>query len=117
MPDRVGEGDLAQQVALVKRIAATQKPVASENMILLMRAGKLVIFEPAIATELASVGQWDEAPLIEMIRALGFAFMITTDNAVGGTPRRTPAVDAAMREAYPQVEQAGPKLWLNLPPG
>ena len=51
-----------------------------------------------------------------MIRRGDFAFMITTDNAVGGTARRTPAVDAAMRAAYPRVEQVSPKLWFNLPP-
>ncbi len=108
MPNQATEADLAWQEALVARIAAARKPVASEDMTLLMRAGKPVIFEPAIVTELASTGQWDEAPLIEMIRARGFAFMITTDNAIGGTSRRTPAVDAAMRDAYPRVEQASP---------
>jgi len=115
MPNQATEADLAWQEALVARIAAARKPVASEDMTLLMRARKPVIFEPAIVTELASTGQWDEAPLVEMIRARGFAFMITTDNAIGGTSRRTPAVDAAMRDAYPRIEQAGPELWLNLP--
>lgn len=116
MPDQATESDLAWQAALVERIAAAPKPVASEEMTLLMRAGKPVIFEPAIVTELAFEGRWNETPLVEMIRARGFAFMITTNNAVGGTSRRTPAVDAAMREAYPRVEQVGPGLWLNLPP-
>jgi hypothetical protein len=51
-----------------------------------------------------------------MIRSGGFAFMITTENTPGGSPRRTPAVDAAMREGYPRVEQFGPGLWLHLPP-
>ncbi len=98
MPNQATEADLAWQEALVARIAAARKPVASEDMTLLMRAGKPVIFEPAIMTELAFKGQWNEAPLVEMIRAHGFAFMITTDNTVGGTSRRTPAVDAAMRD-------------------
>jgi len=115
MPNQATEADLAWQAALVARIAAARKPVASEDMTLLMRAGKPVIFEPAIVTELAFKGQWDEVPLVEMIRARGFAFMIATNNAIGGTFRRTPAVDAAMRDAYPRVEQAGPGLWLNLP--
>jgi len=34
---------------------------------------KPVIFEPAIATELALLGKWDETPLVEMIRSNGFA--------------------------------------------
>ena len=49
-----------------------------------------------------------------MIRARGFAFMITTDTKHG--TRRTPAMEAAMMEAYPRIEQAGPRLWLHLPP-
>ena len=112
MPDLMAKEGPAQ-AALVERIAAAQKPVASENMVLLMRAGKPVIFEPAIAAELASVGRWDEAPLVEMIRARGFALMITTRKH---STRRTPAMEAAMMEAYPRIEHAGPRLWLHLPP-
>jgi hypothetical protein len=33
----------------------------------------------------------------------------------GGSFHRTPAVDAAMREAYPRVERFGSELWLHLP--
>jgi hypothetical protein len=108
-------GDLEQQAALVQQIAAAGKPVASENMTLLMRAGKPVIYEPAIVTELAALNRWDEARLLGMIRQLGFAFMITTDNEVGGSTRRSQAVDAAMRDAYSRVEQVGPMLWMHLP--
>jgi hypothetical protein len=115
LPDQPPQEQLAQQTALVRRIAEARKPVASENMTLLMQAGKPVIFEPAIVTELAVLGKWDEAPLVEMIRSGGFAFMITIDNTPGNTIRRTPAVDAAMRAAYPRVEQVGPELWLNMP--
>ena len=49
MPDLMAKEGPAQ-AALVERIAAAQKPVASENMVLLMRAGKPVIFEPAIVS-------------------------------------------------------------------
>jgi len=84
-------------------------------MTLLIRAGKPVIFEPVIATELASLGRWDQGPLVNMIRSGGFAFMITTEDTPGGSLHRTPAVDAAMRRAYPRVERFGPELWLHLP--
>jgi hypothetical protein len=116
IPERIPREQLDRQATLVRRIAAAEKPVASEDMTLLMRAGKPVIFEPAIVTELASLGRWDQGPLVNMIRSGGFAFMITTENTPGGSPRRTPAVDAAMREGYPRVEQFGPGLWLHLPP-
>src|SRR5262249_13719662 len=114
LPDRASPEELAQQQALVRRIAEATKPVASENMTLLMEAGKPVIFEPAIMTELALLGKWDETPLIAMIRPGGFAVMLTAD-ALPDSQRRTPAVDAAMRQAYPRVEQAGPDLWLHFP--
>jgi hypothetical protein len=105
---------LDPEAALVRCIAAAEKPVASDDMTLLMIAGKPVIFEPAIVTELASLGRWNEGPLVDMIRTGGFAYMITRDDTPGPSPHRTSAVDAAMREAYPRVEQVGP-LWLHLP--
>lgn len=114
IPDRFSQELLDGQSSLVSRIAAAQKPVASEDMTLLLLAGKSVFFEPAIVTELAAVGRWNEAPLVAMIRDKGFAFMITTDDTPGGSPHRSAAVDAAMRAAYPRVEKIG-ALWLRLP--
>jgi hypothetical protein len=106
---------LAQRKDLVERIAMARKPVASDDMTLLMQAGKRVIYEPAIATELAEIGLWDETPLVAMIKARGFAFVITRgDEAVWGS-RRTPAVKAAIDGAYPRVEKVGADTVLNLP--
>jgi hypothetical protein len=116
LPDEFPRAEFDGEAALVRRIEEATKPVASENMTLLMRAGKPVIFEPSIVTELASVGRWDERPLVQMIDQRGFAFMITTDDVHGATAHRTPAVDAAMRLAYPRVEQMSPTLWLHFPP-
>lgn len=106
---------LAKEAALVERIRAADKPVASENMTLLMRAGKPVVFEASIVTELAMVGRWDEAPLVRLIRDKGFAFMLVTKAPPGGTDRRSPAVDAAIRDAYPQIEDLGPHFELRSP--
>ena len=115
LTDRFPQAIVESQAALVQRIAHADKPVASENMTLLMRAGKPVIFEPAIATELASRGKWDEKPLVDMVKSGGFAFMIYSDDSLGPTPRRSPAVDAAMRLAYPRVEHVGRRLYVHLP--
>lgn len=109
-------GALALRQQLLQRIASATKPVASDNMTLLMQAGKRVIFEPAIATELAELGMWDEAPLVAMIKARGFAFVVTTGDAHVRAARRTPAVKAAIEEAYPKVEQLGAETWVNSPP-
>jgi hypothetical protein len=106
--------DIAGLQALVQRISAAEKPVASEEMTLNLRAGKPVIFEPDMVTVLTSLGRYDETPLVNMIRTQGFAFMITNDNIPGGNGWRSPAVDTAMREAYPRTEQIG-GLWVHLP--
>jgi hypothetical protein len=103
------------QEAVVQRIKAAPEPVASEDMVLLMRGGKPVVFEPVIASDLATAGRWDASPLIQMIRSHGFAFMITRDDQNGGSLFRNPIIDAAMREAYPNVEKVGPRLWLHMP--
>ncbi len=109
---RMSEEEAARRAALVERIAAAQNPVASVDETLLMRAGKPVVFECAIVRELVRVGRWDDTPLVEMIRAHGFAFMITWNQS-----GCTPATDVAMREAYPRVEQVASDLWVHLPPG
>jgi hypothetical protein len=103
--------------AVIRRIEAADKPVASENMMHLMRAGRSEVFEPSIVSELAFVGRWDETPLVVTTRDRRFAFVLTADNAAGGDARRTPAVDAKMRVGNSQVEPLAPRLWLHLPPG
>ena len=86
-------------------------------LIALMRNPRAARGAAAIAglSGLAALGRWNEGPLVTMIRSGGFAFMITTDNDVGGSERRTPSVNAAMRQAYRRVEKPTPFLWLHLP--
>jgi hypothetical protein len=91
-------------------VADTDKPVLSDDMVLLMRAGKTVPWEPSIFSELAGLGRWDESLIIDRIHARQFAFVITSGSK--GDPvydsRFNPAVDAAIAQAYPKVvEMAG----------
>jgi hypothetical protein len=104
---------VAQDAELVRQIRNARRPVGSENMVLLMQAGAGVMYEPAIVTELAYVGRWNEALLVAMVRAHGFAFMMTSDGGSTPTDRRTPAVNAAMLEAYPRVREVRPSLWVR----
>lgn len=101
---------------LVDRIAATPRPVVSDNMVALLRAGKEVIVEPAIITELAAKGVWDEAPFLAQIRARRFGFFVTA-----GLPgsfvydsRHTPAVTRAIQTHYPVTQRLG-EFYLHLP--
>jgi hypothetical protein len=102
---------------LVTEIRRNDKPVVSDDMVLLMRAGKRVPLEPTIFADLASMGVWDETPFVDMISAGAFAFIIRE-----GRPgqliyesRTTPAIEAAMARAYPRIEERG-GLMLHLPP-
>lgn len=88
-------------------IASSPKPVISDDMVLLIRSGKDVIWESAIFAELASTGDWNEQPFVERIRSGEFAFFITRGQRGGDRfdERYTPAVADAMDSAYPVKEQ------------
>ncbi len=109
--------NLPELQALLERVRDADKPVISDDMVLLMKAGKPVPWEPAIFAELAATGTWDQTPFIAMINAGKFAFIITLGQH-GDTiydSRYTPEVNAAIESAYPRTEQqAG--LIIHLPP-
>jgi hypothetical protein len=102
--------------ALVGQVRAASAPVISDDMVLLMRAGKPVSWEPAIFAELAATGAWQPAPFMAMIRQHRFAFVITTGRP--GEPlydsRYSPEVSAAIYAAYPRIEQHG-RMVVHLP--
>lgn len=100
-------GRRARELAVLsQQIAAADKPVISEDMVLLLRSGQDVLWEPAIFAELASIGVWDERPFVQRIRDHEFAFVITS--GVRGEPRYdrgyNPEVSRAIDEAYPVKE-------------
>jgi hypothetical protein len=111
-PERIRQLD-----ALVARIRDATSPVLSDDMVLLLRAGKQVPWEPAIFAELASRGLWDERPILNMIEHRRFAFLITEGHPgdLIYDSRFTPAVDRTMRVAYPRTEILGDRI-LHLPP-
>ena len=101
---------------VVRAIAASPKPVVSDDMTLLLRAGRDVAWEPAIVAELTRVGQYDEKPFVHMVEDGRFAFFVTE-----GPPARklfrdrySPAIRAAMRTAYPR-EETVEGMTLHLP--
>lgn len=99
-PDSLHARELAQ---LARVIAAADKPVISDDMVVLIRGGQDVQWEPAIFAELASTGRWDQRPFIQRIRNRQFAFFVTLDDEGRRTfrERYTPAVTLAMDSAYP----------------
>lgn len=81
---------------LTALIATFPGPVASENMLALLRAGKPVPFEPAIVVQTAGTGVFDESPLIARTERKFFdAFILTRDNyAMRFSPRMLAAIRA-----------------------
>ena len=83
---------------------ATGGPVFSDDMTLLMKAGKEVPWEPNIATLLAAVGVWDERPALEMIRTGKFELIVV--RLLDRPLFHSPAIRAAIEEAY--ADAGGP---------
>jgi hypothetical protein len=96
-----------QLESLSKEIKATDRPIISDDMVLLLRSGHTVLWEPSIFAELASTGGWDERPFVKRIRAREFAFFITWGERGHRRfdERYNPAVADAMDAAYPVKEQ------------
>jgi hypothetical protein len=97
----VRSNDQSEQLQAVVR--AADRPIISDNMVMLVRSGVPVVWEPAIFAELAKTGAWDEAPFVARIKAREFAFFITAGPR-GSTffdSRYNPAVADAMDVSYP----------------
>jgi hypothetical protein len=81
--------------------------VYAEDVSLLMAAGKEVPAEAFTVTILMREGRWDEAPFVSMIRERKFDAIVVTNLAA--EERYTPAVRAAILEAYEPRELVGPE--------
>ncbi|WP_293882363.1 glycosyltransferase family 39 protein [Sphingomonas sp.] len=91
---------------LSNMIRVAQQPVISDEMVMLLRSGKTVLWEPAIFAELGSHGIWDERPFIAKIRHRDFAFFVTVNDRGNSIfdDRYNPKVADAMQAAYPRKQ-------------
>lgn len=101
---------------LSQMITTAPKPIISDDMVMLVRSGKTVQWEPAMYAELGVKHVWDERPFIAKIRNGDFAFFIT--RYTGSDPLHhacyNPQIAAAIASAYPVTRQiAG--YTINLP--
>lgn len=105
-----------QLVELTRWIRAAPKPVLSDDMVLLMVAGKHVPLEPAIFAELSTMGRWDERQEIDLIKSRNFQFIITEGDRGDYyyDSRYTTAVADAIELAYP-IEAAFAGYTIHLP--
>jgi hypothetical protein len=103
-PDEAKLHDVEQQQQLARLISwirAAPKPVLSDDMVLLMSAGKQVPLEPAIFAELSATGQWDEKLELNLIETEAFEFIVTERNR---SSKYTTAAAKAIDLAYPKQE-------------
>lgn len=105
-PDRFFSARADGLARLTGMARAAEGPVISDDMVVLMRAGRPVLWEPAIFTELAATGAYDERPFVRMIEQQRFAFFIIYQGRGGNlfSQRYSPAVAAAIDKAYPRRE-------------
>lgn len=96
---------------LLDRIRHADRPVLSDDMVLLMKAGKEVPWEPAIFIELASTGRWDERRITDLIASHYFGFVISH----GNDDHFGKSVGASIQNAYPLTKSFGDYL-VHLPP-
>ena len=97
---------MAPRKYLMQLIRENGKPTLSEDMVLLLRAGQQVPIEPAIFSELASAGIWDQRALLNLIRDHAFGLIVRTEE-VDSTAQFTNEETKAIQDSYPLVEYVG----------
>ncbi|WP_375402269.1 hypothetical protein [uncultured Sphingomonas sp.] len=106
----------AVHAGVIARIARSPKPVIADDMVLLIRGGQPVRWEPAIAAELGHAGLYDEAAFARIVWSGRFGFFVTVGDRGGRLydERYNPVVADAIDAAYPHRERHG-YLVLHLP--
>jgi hypothetical protein len=101
---------------LIEMIRGSDRPIVSDDMTLPLRAGRPVVWEPAIAAELAHSGIYDEAAFVGMVRRRELGFLVTSGRRGDQLfdERYNPPVATAIDEAYPLKRAIG-GLTLHLP--
>ena len=88
---------------MIKEIAHSPRPVISDDMVLLVRAGREVSIEPATFRQLTATGSWDQTYFLQLLSNHAFEFAIILDEK-----EYAAEMLAAIAQAYPKVEQLGP---------
>jgi hypothetical protein len=93
--------------AIALAIMESDGPVLAEYGIYALRHGRELIHEPFLMSQLAEQGLWDEAPLLERIRAREFGVILTADDLASPGPHQSATQDfaRAVRENYVEADQ------------
>jgi len=100
-------------------VAETEGPVLLEEPIFAIRAGKEVVFQPFIMTQLFKEGKWEQDKLLDRIANAEFGLIATLDQ-IQSEPKQMPGLTDEMQttiyENYQLHEQIG-KYYLYIPKG
>ena len=101
------EGDkeqyAAQRRVLIAALRSTPGTVYSEDILLLLQAGKDVFAEPAIITVLTTAARWDERPFLDMLARKAFPLIVARD--LDNRVLYSPAVARLIRANYEKGEK------------
>ncbi len=115
---RAWEREMATRAHM--RVADADDPVLCEESIFQILEGRPLWFEPFIMTQLAKEGHWDESTFVEQLRAAHFSLLVLSKdirNEDDYFPSFTPAMRAAIREAYEFEQVIGGRYWVFVPRG
>jgi hypothetical protein len=91
------------------QVVSASKPVLSDDMVLLMRAGREVVFEPATMCSMAEVGTWDLSGFARRVQAGDFGVIIVSRPDIWD-----PRLLDAMHKAY-ELEDTSGRYQLYVP--
>jgi hypothetical protein len=84
------------------RLASVPGPVLSDDMVLLLRAGKDIVFEPATMCMTAEVRRWDESGFARRLESKDFGLIMVSRPDIWD-----PRLTAAMHGAYELDDSVG----------
>jgi hypothetical protein len=95
---------------VVRFLQELPEPVYSENMTILMQAGKEIPAEPAIITALAKSGRWDESSFVSRIEHGQFQAIVVNwkETSLSDRERFSESVARAVHQRYSLSKSFGP---------
>jgi hypothetical protein len=98
-------GPIPAEVEITREIRQAPGPVFSENLVLLIQAGKPVEAESSTVTYLTLLGRWDERPYVQLFDSQYFSLLVAND--IHFREHYSVAVTSAIERNYVREKQLG----------
>jgi hypothetical protein len=105
-------GTAARNVRLAALLRQVEGPIISDDMVLLLRTGRDVVYEPAIFAELSATGQWDEQIFTRQLKTGAIGAVVAQQRFIG--ERYTPGMLRVLYAEMPESIAVG--RWMILLP-